>query len=339
MFLYCMGNRLSSKKSGIPPRRVFIATGIGLAVGCSALKFFVDYCDDDWSFLDVPADEDLTLTGDKVAQRYVLLERASNVRKDSDEFKELKADLTPLINKTIQSLDDPTGKWNVELTRQTYGVPEDERFTTPLVAYCEDVVEFLYERIKGLDQHTIDWTVIKNGEKHDANFNGKGFIAKRLYTVTRASVTKEGSDKEITVYDLSSSRGGYARPFFKEGKLDRWHLAICSGTSAVISPFSEVLPLTTLARAINHPNVRYDDLIVADETLVESISTILALEYGNVRKIKNIEKTVREANKNLTDPKYQYVPKAIEYVRTHGVQTAFDLYVENPNKFMQAIKS
>lgn len=213
-----------------------------------------------------------------------------------------------------------------------YVVPEKKDIAESLKEYCKQAVKFLYENISGLDKQVIDWTIIKKDDDYSEGFNRKGFIGNSYYEIFKN-------------LEFELSRGGFNIPILDTStwKYDSWHLLILSGPGALCSPFSEIIPFTTLKRSIKNTErdgkMYIKEASKTDETISESLAHHLGIKIIKEMNIPNGSKHLQERNENYyQNPVYSYVPAAIKWIEMNGIQNAFDLYMESPKKFMDEIK-
>ncbi len=292
-----------------------------------------------WDFLDAPSNCNSFLALERMMSMMMSIYRPLSTEipvMETENFSELE----DWGNSEIRRLGNQ--KFFAEYTTQVFGVPEEDRYAYPLLEYCRKAVEFLYERLEGLKEYDIRWTVVEN-RSYEKDFGGRGFIGNSSYDVRWVNI------RDLKTGKIISKTGGtiYLREGFgilstnpKTHKLSGWFLFISTGRSAIVSPFSEVMPLTTIESASRYRNKTGSPALAmkADEALVEGISYMLAGEISEKLGIPNGYERVEDMKENLlVRPEYEYLRQSIEWIKRNGIQKAFDLYMEDPGKFLSAI--
>lgn len=79
---------------------------------------------------------------------------------------------------------------------------------------------------------------------------------------------------------------------------------------------------------------------MAGEAISEAISYKLGLKISKELGIPNGKNLVESSMVGIDHfPQYKYVPRAVKWVEKNGIQSAFDLYMESPKKFMDKIRA
>lgn len=269
----------------------------------------------------------------------------------SDQSKEFKELVKTFDGKTLDfhitnNGLDPKRKALLTPTRQFYGVPEEKKFTEPFVDYIEQAIGFMKTEIKGVKDFPLKLTKFRNGENYSDDYKTRVFLGKDRYEIQRIHhVYAETPEQRTFLLARSRHIGNFGLcnvQYHENGELNWYFLFLATGKTALNTPFSEILPLTTAkVRQAHIKEVGLENGLIADETLVEGISYLLALDLANKLDIPNGIQIIEECQKKLVHglPKYHKVPKAVEWMRANSIQDAFDLYMEDPQKFMKRIKA
>jgi len=238
---------------------------------------------------------------------------------------------------------DPNGEYIAFATGQSYGEPDSPDIAEKMLDYSKKAVDYTYSRIKGLEKFSINWTILKQGQDFGKRFDGKAYIGQKWYLVKRAHFTsKKDPSKKLTLIDLNSCFGGLM-DFAHTGGMELlwWYSFLGATTDGVKAPFSEFLGRCTIRKMLKEYSPSgHDSALKANETLHDSLSEILAREFvktiGFDSAIPLLDTNLKAAQ---AKPLYSDVPKGIRWAQKNSVQAAYDLYMESPKRFMDAIKS
>ena len=302
--------------------------------------------DDRWAFLERGNDRirdyhSSPLGWKFVANNYVPMGEQRVIMPGTREFEEIRLGVEPEIIKEIKKRGFDIAEYKVAVTRQEYGVPDEARYTESVVDYCKKAVDFLYDHILGLERHVIDWTPINQKDNFETGFNQKGLIGHSFYEVEIVSAANKADKKQSITLGRSQHQTGSFNNMDFYGKW--WYIFIGAGDPHTIikAPFSEVIPLTITNRTYEYRmQFGYDKAIQAGETVAEAISYRLGLMISKEFGIPNGKRLVEASMGGLdTLPEYRSVPQAIRWIDKNSMQAAFNLYMESPKKFMDAIRA
>lgn len=235
---------------------------------------------------------------------------------------------------------DLSQPYSTYLTEQKYGVPENAVFSKQLLEYCKNAEKLLRDRVKGLDFPSLDWVVLSHGDNYKRDVQNKALIGNSLYDVLRTRVINDRNESQrFVIGDRKHRSGSYATLDDPKTELVEPRYAfIGTGPSAIVAPFSEIIPLATDARARKAFRDN-DEFHQAQETLSEGVAYVLSYEMVQKYNIPGGAKHIEFVHSNIaSNPRYKYVPQAIKWIQKHGLQAAFDLYMKDPGKFMEQIK-
>ena len=341
-----------------PGRRnmIKLVGGLGalLALGIPTSIVFLNKGDEKkWVFLDTrshPNYRHLQASDqwEEIVRQYVPLGPEKKIHPNSPKFQEIKAQTTSLIINKIQEYGwDPRGSYHPEVLQQDFGVPEQAVFSDSAIEYIEIANQFMHDQIRGLIKFEIDWTPIVLGDNFSDNSNGKGFVGRGSYSVQKVIVISSSHPNErIVIGSTVFDHGGYGSLSMAHNENNPdFSLFISVNETAINTAFSEVFPLTTHPVTMAYANRRgiesYRLAKLADEALAEGISYHLGLQIVDQLGIPNGKPLVEKFREGLTKrPEYYaFVPNSISWIGKNGIQQAFDLYMESPEKYMKAIAS
>lgn len=226
------------------------------------------------------------------------------------------------------------------LSRQTYALPESDSIREQHFSYVTKAKEFLYEQIKGLVPINLELVPVKPRDDFSASSQKATYLVSQFYDLWRATVKNKETGEKFVKHLAYNGNGALSRFIEQNGNFIPELVVLTQGTDALNSPFSEFLPICTAAADQRYErSVGEEQMTQATEAFSESIAHLLAKQLAKELNIPKGEKIVDEALKTYTtDDRYKYVPTAINWVRKNGIQNAFDLYMDDPGKFMESIK-
>ncbi len=235
--------------------------------------------------------------------------------------------------------------YDVIPTIQPYGVPLDERAAAAFVDYCIAAVDFLYESVRGLSPINIEWVVVMPGDNLGVSNNERGFIVRDVYMVSRAVITNRNKMEQTFTLNLSYSHFNGSMLYSKFDAFNRhewWSILMGSGTTAIDAAISEPLHLTTSPVGNRHlkESRDYKGSYLAEETLVHSISHLLSNELSGRLNIPAAGEIINDVQAGaIAQVNYALIPRGIDFIRRTSIQAAFDLYMDSPQKYLEAIRS
>ncbi len=297
-----------------------------------------------WSFLEREYKDDWDI--DEVLKKGIVIGIEIPVHRSSPEFKEAMDSLDPrYVRERIRAHGmDPERKYDIRITEQMYGIPEEPWFVKNLVNHYRESIKFLYENLEGLEDYDLEEVIIKPGEDYTDNFDKKAFFGNSFYLVQR--IHFRDAEKQSIKFHISRSKhqrgGSNLSQIDKEtNEYKCKYIFISTGSSALVSPLSEGVPLTTLKKSSEYANqVGIVRATKADEAISEVIARDLALKRVKILKIPKGVEIIEYHNKRMIkmSPNYKFLPAAMKWVEKHGIQDAFNLYMKDPAEFMKAIK-
>ena len=240
---------------------------------------------------------------------------------------------------------DDSVEWEVSLTQNIIGIPLEDSLAQPFLCYVKKAVSFLYSEVKGLDPFPENYVVVKPGDDWSFGFKYKTFLVKEhclLGVFDAVNPTRSG--QRVSFANALMNSGGAA--LFDRSTVSNnswWYLILSAGDTAISSPFSEILPVLIVPRTSEYyAKTDPEEAAQALEAITEGMSNLLSHKLVKELNIPNgaerIEASYRQLSRGSFCVRYQYVRNAIEWLRLNGLQKGLDLYMEDPAKFMVAIK-
>lgn len=327
-----------------------VTGGVVAAVGIDAARRGCTPREDetierDWSFLDV--EPDLSPAPWQVIERdCVPLGPKIPVPRGTELYRALIRGAMPAVRQKIEWEREKGRLLNVypriTPTLQNFGIPEDPKVASALIHYCQLASKFLHEQIRGLDRSKdLAWTVIEAGDDYSQTHHKRGLIGRSFYKMHWIDVNDQDGNflfKNGIAHHLSGSYMHHHVDPDTDPE-EQWSVYIVPGFSAVVTPFSEIVPLSLGDSHHRHSiKVGYDEASKVSEALCEGLSYHLGHRISQELAIPNGSRLVDEVHQGLVgDPLYELVPSSVRWISTHSMQDAFDMYVEDPQEFARAI--
>jgi len=218
-------------------------------------------------------------------------------------------------------------------------VPCGKHYGKSQERYCKSAIEYLYRNLRGLDQsyRYIVWSPTFEGMDLSKHRKRSAYICRKwVNEVMLVFVDKRNRSQQINITHSNERNGAQAviYPY-----IDNFEIIVTQGSDAVGSPFSEVIPLSTIKRSSKAFWPDKKKIIEADETIAEGLSYHLSRNIIYDMKIPLDMGALDEGVKAMMDgpPQYRHLSKSINWIARHGMQRAFDTYMANPLDFMQRI--
>lgn len=252
-----------------------------------------------------------------------------------------------LILKGIRESGVPeAAHYELKLKQRHFMVPDEPEIVESVVRYCEKATDYLYSHpeLSRLEREAITWVPVKLGDNHGVDFDKKGFIGRNMYVVQKVYASTQGEQERVVLGRPQYRAGGALRmDRDPNGSIKSWYIMIAAAEPDKVlnAPFSELIPV-----GMSGPSATYwkehgeEKTILIDEALSEAISHVLATELcvklSIPRGAEIVENGLREIQAHNID-RYKLVPNALSLVEKIGIAQAFEMYMNDPNKFEQAI--
>lgn len=342
---------------------LFLASSVPLVVnlqnpGNLGKNIHSDNSNLDWSFLDakLKRDEKTAYKGiEELLKNYVSLERGPVIQAEHQPelWRRLETKYGPEMEAYMAANNLDPKKYGYDFICQHLAKPAHPRFAQACLDYCKRAFDFLYYRVRGLQPAEFDWTIIKDGQDFSSRENMKCFIGSRYYRLylarlinldTMLPIGYDGEIEQQVVGNLGHFDVSYPRG--DEFAFKTYYVFVQANRFGLAGPFSEVIPFTTLRKLPEVlPILGYKGAMKADETIVEGMSHVLLKELVKEINIPHGKSHADEILRAMIKPskhaqehwRYTEVSLAIKWIEQNGVQSAFDLYMDSPLKFLSAI--
>ena len=254
-----------------------------------------------------------------------------------------------------ESVSKQGGQWDEEdsllWTYQHYGRCDHTKHCYRLLGYCMTAQDYLYNTVNGLLDIKMNWHVLTEdiGDRIKSQNNFSGFVGRYTYLIHRVNLlTKEGNIKDYGL--ISATPVNRAINFITSEKDDVPNTSlmyIIPGTTSLMSPFSELLHLTThgpskrFARELEATHDRQqaeETSRLISETITESAAILIAQKYLKQHHHDDRIKVVNAHARNL-GRQYSLIPRTVSYMARYGVQHALDTFASDPLYLVNRINS
>lgn len=298
----------------------------------------------EWAFLDRKIDDKAAGYTDAYAvmRNFVPLGEETGI--DGIKLAEVKKSIPKqqLID-IIKQHGFRSTKFDIQASVQIYGVPEEPAYAQQMKDYLVKAENYLHERLEGLDKHAIDWVILKQGDDFSKNYQGKGFIGHSYFDIETIHLrSKTNPNEETKIRRFVHRSGGLQESSVQipSQEFNYWYLFFSTGRGAIRTPFSEIIPLTTIPISYQYARELGPDAAnQADETIAESLSYLLARDIAKEMQIPDGLERIEDFRRKMSDRRYSLVPLGIEWAKKNGMQKALDLYKTSPVSYINNIKS
>ena len=235
-------------------------------------------------------------------------------------------------------------------TYQHYGVCDPSIHSDRLLSYSKLAQEYLYNQVSGLMEVNLDWSLLPR--HHTRSFvdtkEYRGLVGKHTYLVYRINgVNEEGVLIQPGLINIAPVER--AINYIID---DTNHKPIGStifvihGPTSLISPFTEIIHLTT-----HQPSLCLTEELVTSlgedeaqrmgrvygETITEAAGSLLALSFLQKHRNTEAKRTVKTISQNIS-AQFPLVQAAMAYMKQNGVEQILGAYSENPGEVVKEIK-
>lgn len=273
-------------------------------------------------------------------------EELPHKREDSEEYAAVSLALKEEFKKAGLAWD---ARNQISFTFQHYGVPDTSSPTKELLEYCKQANEYLYNRLNHLFDVDVDWQHLTHGGNHSQHgqVGFRGYVGRYNYYVMRA-VVDGGTASNDWPYLVTAWPVERAINHVIDGQSYRptkGMLYIIPGTTSLVAPFSELLHLS-----LHAASQRYADALsqhmpkakaasyakAAGETANEAAATLIASEFLAKQHCQNLLPSINLVAQSMAS-KFSALPKAIAYMKRHGIQASLNIYQDSPAEFMNRV--
>ena len=323
--------------------------------GCGIISFLMKQMgrEQGWRFLD----RSYKLEEKSVSWRFVdencVPWAQRGVARSGKTIAELKKNLLPKISAHMRSQGKNPTDYNLLPIRQDYGLPcKDQESAQDLLAFCKNALDYLYTRLPQIVQIPFKHVIMEPGKDysktHQTIFIGDtGYTMYRIYSHKKEMKIENIEPLEnLLPFAITASPSVGCKAFLKHTPGDRtqieqYNVFVSNSPYALLGIPSEVIPRTTMPVSMELTSrLGRDMATMADETIVEGISTLLVREMIDEFQIPNGHQLMEAVRKYMfaNASVYRYVPQSTRWLEKNGIENGLELYMEDPIKFILAIK-
>jgi hypothetical protein len=316
-------------------RRSILATGLSFAALAGAAYFGLNR-DDNWNFLkDAHSDE--VHDSSEIALKYPALSEERQIYASDPITKPIIERVWPLIEKDIKLGNVSRTGWTANIFTREHASPIAEKEASQFQSYALNSIDFLHSKINGLEKLNLDWSYVAPGEDYSKS-SSNVFIGSEYHEVVRAYLKSNATGQVLQSYThMRSAPSAITKVRSREGKPYVDWIFLCKGPSAITSPMAEYVHANTQREYLSHMQKASIEMVhQTNEAIAEGIAQFIGHELVDELQVPDGELKLSKSL-NYSDPDYALVKNSTTWIRNNGVQSAFDLYKESPEKFMQAI--
>lgn len=319
---------------------VFFMPKFGLANDIASDKNWLSFCHQ-------------TATGPWIDETTLIREHTALHKETKLPVKNIeKSSYTDAVSVLKKMLADRGVRWKNSYRTiwayQHFGVADRSIHSERLLSYAKAAQDYLYNSVAGLSGDIPSWDFLPTMPGTNIETNGfRGFVGKHSYLVYWISAMDEGGTL-IQPGMLNIMPVERAINYIVENKNDKptgCTIFLIHGATSLISPFSELIHLTT-----HQPTLRYANELTAflgegdaqmvgriyGESVTEAAGIILAQEFLKKYRRTDELSIVEEVSRNMI--RYPLLKAAIAYMKKKSVQYVLNSFSENPKNTYLEIK-
>ena len=331
-------------------RRRFLALSIATAAaGAVYLAYKFGIKDEEWEFLSTEDPSYLserlkTMDTDLIRKTYVPICDISKYVPNDPEFVTLREEIIPKILEE-GARRGLKGNLDTLVTYQDYGIPEsNSKRAESAREYLIKATEFMYNHpeLDILKKEDFDWVVIRPGDNFTNSHNRKGYVGLASCRIQQITSRLTGSTQEPIIFEraLLKNYCSLERRRNNDEKLMERHVFCSTSRPEYVlrAAFSEIIPLL-VDEQTHQFDLKKGYLLArkAIEAVSESISTLLALEFAEKMQVPNSKEILEGSLPSESNEVYEFVEKATNWTRRHGIKRAIELYIEDPGKYLEEV--
>ncbi|MBI3051103.1 hypothetical protein HYY74_01460 [Candidatus Woesearchaeota archaeon] len=218
----------------------------------------------------------------------------------------------------------------------TYAVPTDPKVAEHYLGFVKKAGLLLRQRLSGLDEG-LELKAISQGDNYTSGYDRTGFIGEYFVKTYQGRAVSQANPAQI--YDFRAANpneGSYTGQNPDDGSV---FIIFGVGNSSLDAAISEPIHATTVKTERDYHKKTGDrDSYKIDEGLAHGASSLIVpqlLDELNFPEGRALH--AKFFGLIIQRPRYSLVRNARDWMQRNGVQAGFDLYMENPAKFRDAI--
>jgi len=244
------------------------------------------------------------------------------------------------------------GEWDetdrILWTYQYYGFCDHSEHCEKLMSYCGKAQDYLYNSVQGLNDANINWNLLSEEFDYEQRspMHFTGLIGRFNYLVNRVSLMDtQGNMKDFGLVSATPVNRAINYIISMGSVPSNSMMYIIPGNTSLMSPFSELLHLTThgpahrlkMELALKY-NPQYADEVahIIGETITESAAILTAQQFLKRNRLSDrmnfIDTHARSLNRQ-----YSLMSDMLAYMQLYGVQKTLMRFTENPLQLFKAV--
>ncbi len=232
--------------------------------------------------------------------------------------------------------------YRLVVTSQHYGVGQDSQATHQLLSYCQAVAAWLHQRLRGMQTSRYRWALLPDdaGCPQLGTETLSAWVGRYTYLVTRIRVVSADSGWLEPCLVKASPRNRAFNYVAAGGEQDRSPTSliyIIPGDTALVSPFSEVLHLSTSEPSLAFARATsLAEAVSLGEAVTEALAYTLASEYLKDLDCPRFRQSLANWRRS-TQARLPLFERVLLYIHNRGVQAVFSQYLERPAQVLAQI--
>ncbi len=258
---------------------------------------------------------------------------------EAEKLTVISSVLRTIGERGLNIVGEPTiERLNIEL----FGTPLENRSGQQFAEYCQLAISYLHDQVTGLPEIPINAQIVRSGDNYRNYYSYKWFLTGGVHQICSIIISFRLDNGNIwrdarTAYDQNkgSVNASVENDYF---------ICLEAGEGALRVPFAEAIPIIT--RDTNRDYLEQTGNYLHSRRVIETFSEAaaqilsrqLALELNIPRGAEDIDLSLVNLVERSRDRYlYEFVPLAIDWMEKNGLQQAFEMYTQNPARFMEEI--
>jgi len=300
----------------------------------------------DWEFLGVDSERkfgNIVVDLDFIKRNKRFVQIGDEQKIDNNfEIQEILMVTNPDLAKERYPLLQKTDRF----TQTLFGLVGESEPTANFLKYSRTAVNFVLEKLESIPDE-FKLVALKPGDNYATGCDKKMFVGEKYFQLVRM-VKDVGNNKFLQFSRVLEAPGSKAIKRHN-GKETRRYCFLGMGPTSILSPISEFIHLSVSQSTvkISH-NFGVDEAVALEEALVETLSQKYGRELARIKRAPSGEARLNALYQQMTAvdknnsygfyfPEYRHLPDAMSLEAKLGDKAFFDLYMQDPLAFRNAI--
>lgn len=233
-------------------------------------------------------------------------------------------------------------------TYQYYGFCDHSGHCDKLLRYSRSAQDYLYNSVSGLLDVDVNWSLLSDDYDYSSpdHVQFKGVIGRYTYLMSRVWLSSaEGEIKDYGLITSTPLNRAINYVTSNGNELNTSLIYLIPGVTSLMSPFSELLHLTTHGPSrrlvqqlglMRNPHHAEETSRIVGETITESAAILMAQQYLNKNRHGD-RINIINAHANYMSNQYSLIPDTVDYMKLHGVQQTLAHFNDDPLHLVKEI--